>query len=142
MPAKKFNLSDYPKHIQDLCKHPEPDHLPSEPREWIDYRTLFSVTEADIPMLWEIASFIDKMNDDDSGEFYYAPSHAWMALGQFDESSVPLSKLLEAINLIFWHMLNLPLMSFAMYLYDMGSMMSHNSSRHFKMKTGTMKHEL
>ena len=101
MPAKKFNLSVYPKHLQKLCRHPEPDHLPSEPREWIDYRSLFSVTEADIQLLWEIASFIDKI-DDDSGEFYYAPSHAWMALGQFDESSVPLAKLLEAVNFIYW----------------------------------------
>jgi len=101
MPLKKFNLSDYPKHLQDLCKHPEPDHLPSEPREWIDYRALFSVTEADIPQLWEIASFIDKM-DDSNGELYYAPSHAWMALGQFDESSVNLTKILDAINLIYW----------------------------------------
>jgi len=101
MPAKIFNLSDYPKHLQDLCKHPEPDHLPSDPREWIDYRTLFSVTEADIPLLWEIASFIDKM-DDSNGELYYAPSHAWMALGQFDESSVNLAKILDALNLIYW----------------------------------------
>ena len=79
MPAKIFNLSDYPKHLQGLCKHPERDHLPSEPREWIDYRALFSVTEADIPQLWEIASFIDKMEDDGvNGELYYAPSHAWV----------------------------------------------------------------
>ena len=103
MPTNKFNISDFPKHLQELCKYPEPDHLPSEPREWIDYRTQFSVTEADIPMLWEIASFIDKMNDDEvNEELYYAPSHAWMALGQFDESYVNLTKILDAINLIYW----------------------------------------
>ena len=101
-----FELAKYPAHIQQLCKHPAPPIgplFPAAKRKRVDFRSLYTIGENDIPMLFEIASYIDKMEDSDAEaeKYFYAPVHIWDALGQMGSPDI-LPQVLEALNHIYW----------------------------------------
>ena len=99
----QFDLSKYPKHIQELCKRDEyPTSLSDSLNDEEDYKSLYSLTEEDTPHLVEIAAQLSEAEDSFPDALAFAPANAWEALAQLATPSL-LPTVLDTINRIDWY---------------------------------------
>ena len=106
MTSPVFDLAKYPAHLQALCRRPEPKWLSSdwENEEDDDYgedvTAVFSLTQADIPHLVEIAGFIAQADNKLPQSCSFAASNAWEAISWLGTGELlpSLLKILDGIN--------------------------------------------
>jgi len=99
MRDKKFSLSRFSPSLQEMCRLPYHFEDFEDTTEPIDYINRFSLTDADIPDLLEIASLFAQ--DADMEDYEDAPFHAWMALALLDPLQV-VPGMLDLLNRIDW----------------------------------------